>query len=450
MRVAIVGGGIAGLAAAWELRGRADVTIFEPGSLGGCIRTSAFCGKPVDEAADAFLTRVPDAMSLCEEVGIRSELVAPSAGRSMLWWEGRLRSLPAGLVLGVPGQIKSVLASGILSPAGAARASLDLVLPRRQSRGPLTVRELVAGRFGYEVADRLVDPLVGSIYAGWTGNLGAEEVVPQLVAAAARSRSLMLGLRSNAPANGLPLFLAPQTGMGRLVDALGGLLEQSGTTFVSHTVDSVQATGAGVVVEPVGETFDAVVLATPARAAAKVLDAACGEIKTALMDVPTASVALATVAFAGVDLPPDVNGFLVPRGTGWLMTACSFGSNKWPHWSQRNLSVVRMSVGRYGDESALQLDDEDLCCRLTEELGEALGSTLRPVETRVSRWPNSFPQYLPGHASRMADVAVRLGRLLPTVSLAGSSYRGIGIPACIASGRHAARLAFERALSLAT
>jgi len=449
LKVAVVGGGISGLAAAWELREAADATLFEPGPLGGCIRTTPFNGKPIDEGADSFITRVPEAVNLCRQLGIESELVAPSAGRTLLWWNGRLRRIPDGLVLGVPSQLPSLVTSGILSPRGLARAALDLVLPSRRSPDGLTVRELVAERFGYEVADRLVDPLVGSIHAGWTGQLGAAEVVPQLVAAAEQSRSLMRALRRNGTAFGEPLFLAPQMGMGRLVSKLVDRLNKSGTTFVPHAVHSIQASDSGIVVEPMGECFDAMVLATPARAAGEVLGKACPDVKSQLTQVPTASVALVTVAIRGIDLPREVNGFLVPRETGGLLTACSFGSNKWPHWAGADHSVVRLSTGRYGDEAALELDDEELSGRLIEELSEAVGSTVIPVDVRVSRWSNTFPQYLPGHATTIARVEKSLERQLPVMALGGSSYGGIGIPACIASGKSAARLALHRAKSLA-
>jgi oxygen-dependent protoporphyrinogen oxidase len=437
LRVAVIGGGIAGLAAAWELRHHADITVFEPNQLGGCIRTTPFEGHLVDEGPDAFLTRVPDAVQLCQELGLAGELVAPSAGRSMIWSDGRLRPLPDGLVLGVPRQMGGVIRSGILSPAGVARAALDLVLPRRRPADTLTVRDLVADRFGAQVADRLVDPLVGGIHAGWTGELGAAEVVPQLVAAAARSRSLLLGLRRAPGADGGPMFLTPRGGVGRLVEMLSQSLQEVGAQFVAAAVAAIQpARHTQVLVSADAEPFDAAIVATPARAAARIL----GPDGTGpLTDLPTASVAIVTAALPGVALPAGVNGFLVPRPEGKLMTACSFASNKWPHWSDPGTALVRISVGRRGDQSALELPDDELVSRLVEELGAALGFAISPTATRVSRWPDAFPQYLPGHAVRMADVERQLSRRLPTVSLAGATYRGSGIPACIASGRTAAR-----------
>lgn len=440
MKVAVIGAGIAGLAAAWELRQAAGVTVFDPDPAGGRIRTAPFRGLPVDEGPDAFLTRVPEAVSLCRELGIDGELVAPVAGRTMLWYRDRLRPLPEGLVLGVPRQLGPLAASGILSPVGLGRAALDLVLPRRRAPRGLTVRDLVADRFGSQVADRLVDPLVGGIHAGSTADLAAAEVVPQLVAAAERSRSLLLGLRQAAPSGPAgPVFLAPRGGMARLVEALVEQLRGAGAEFVTQAARSVRRERDGRLrVGPGGEVFDAVVIATPAAtAAALVADGAAA----GLASIPRASVALVTMAVSGVDVPEGVNGFLVPAGEGRLMTACSFASSKWPHWAAPGETVLRVSAGRYRGPSPLSLDDETLASRLAGEVAAALGRRLSVSEWRVSRWPDAFPQYRPGHRDLVARAEADLRRNLPRVALAGASYQGSGIPACIASGRRAARQA---------
>jgi oxygen-dependent protoporphyrinogen oxidase len=445
MRVAVVGGGIAGLAAAWELRGGAEVTVFEPVRLGGKILTSEFAGHLVDEGPDAFITRTPDALQLCQEAGIDAELVSPAAGRAELWLGGRLRPIPPGLVLGVPRQLGGVLRSRILSPVGIARAALDLVLPRGRPPATLTVRELVADRFGAEVADRLVDPLVGGIHAGSTATLGAAEVTPMIVAAAERSRSLLLGLR-HAPVaapEGSPVFATPRHGIGQLVGAVVEQLRAHGTRFAATGVDHVAAAPGGqIAVSPDPARYDAAVIAAPAATAASLLNLDGVED---LRRIPTASVVVATMAFDESIGSPGSSGFLVPRGEGRLITACSFGSNKWPQWADEGRSVVRVSAGRAGDERALDLGDDELTGRLVDELGQALGRPLAPTAVRISRWPGAFPQYEVGHAFRVQQLESTLGRALPTVALAGASYHGAGLPACIASGRRAARAVFEQA-----
>lgn len=440
----MVGGGISGLAAAWHLREHAEVTVFEPGRLGGCINTSSLGGVTVEEGPDAFLTRVPDAVGLCRELGIDADLVAPAAGQAAVWWRGRLRPLPEGLVLGVPNRVGAVARSGILSPGGALRAAMDLVLPATPPAGDDTVRDLVRRRFGDQVADRLVDPLVGGIHAGWTGELGAAETVPQLVEAARRSRSLLLGLRSTTPAArpASPVFLTPRRGLSSLVDALVDRLRAAGVSIVADRVRSVRSEGGAVALDVESRPFDAAVLATPAPTAAQLIGG--GAAAGMLDSIPAASVALVSVIVENAGIPDGLSGFLVPRGQGKAMTACSFSSNKWPDRSViegKRVTVVRLSAGRHGDSAALEMDDHSLVVRLVNELGQALGQPVAGGEARVSRWPGSFPQYLPGHASRVAAIEDALRAEQPGVFVAGASYRGSGIPACIASGRAAAESA---------
>jgi oxygen-dependent protoporphyrinogen oxidase len=446
--VAVVGGGVAGLAAAWELRTRTEVTVYEPGHLGGKVLTSDFCGRPVDEGPDAFITRQPAALELCQQLGLDGDLVAPAAGRSLLWWNGKLRPLPEGLALGVPTQLGSLATSGLLSPAGVARAALDVVLPRRLDPAEASVRQLVADRFGAQVADRLVDPLVGGIHAGTTDQLGAAEVAPQLVTAAQRSRSLLRGLRGPRASPGSPLFLAPRGGTEaislRLVEALKG----DGVSFADTAVTAMAAVGAAgrpqVAVAPADDAFDGVVLAAPAPVAASLLAQPAPAEGAALAGIAYASVVLVTLMFPGDVAPPGVNGFLVPRQEGALMTACSFGSSKWPHWAPPGQTLVRLSAGRHGDARALELDDESLVERLSAELKRFTGWRADPAAWRVSRWADSFPQYSIGHERRVADVERGLAQHLPAVILAGAAYGGVGIPACVASGRRAATTLTER------
>lgn len=437
MRVAVIGGGIAGLAAAWQLRSEADVTVFEPSRLGGKIATEPFEGRDVDCGPDAFITRTPDGIALCAEVGV-DDLVAPQAGRTLLWWQGRLRALPDGLVLGAPKRLLPLVRSGLLTPSGLLRAAADLVLPLRRLPDDVSVRELVAGRFGAQVADRLVDPLVGSIHAGSTKDLSAMTTVPQLVEAARRSRSLLLGLRraAQATSDGGPLFLAPRRGLGHLVERTIQGLDNAGVQFCPLSVTSLIRDGQRWRVEPGGEPFDAVVVATNATAAGRILSP---DGPSGLFEIPTASVALVTLGYPAIDLPQGVNGVLVPASTGWLMTACSFGSAKWPHWANPGRSILRVSAGRDRDTRALALGDEELVDRLAGEMATALGIRDQPHTWRVSRWPDSFPQYRVGHTAQVERITDELRRTYPKVTICGASYNGAGIPACISSGRAAAR-----------
>ena len=453
MRVAVVGGGISGLAAAWSLTSGpgAEVTVYEPGRLGGKLRTSEFAGHPVDEGPDAFLVRTPEATALCAEVGL-DDLVAPAAGRTLLWAGGRLRPIPEGLVLGVPGRLWPVVRSGLLSPLGMLRAGLDLALPRSPLGEDVSVGALVSGRFGRQVADRLVEPLLGGIHAAPLDELSTSVVAPHVLAAARSSRSLLLGLRraaAPAPGGGGPVFLAPRGGMASLAAAVLEGLRSRGVAFRAEAVSEVSAGAGGVTVtsgEAGADRFDAAVLALPAPAAARLLGPAA---PAGLGSIPFTSVAVLAVAVPRSQWSPPAgfNGFLVTGADRRLMTACSFFSNKWPGGRDPDAdSVIRISAGRFNDRRVDELGDEELTGRLISELGQAVGVAVQPSATRLSRWPGSFPLYRVGHAAAVQ----RIGRDLAAgtggrVALAGSSYGGAGIPACIRSARAAAGAVLEAA-----
>jgi oxygen-dependent protoporphyrinogen oxidase len=446
LRTAVVGAGIAGLAAAWDLRGQAEITIFEPGRLGGKILTSTFEGREVDCGPDAFLTRIPDAVALCADAGV-DDLVSPQAGRTLIWWRGRLRPLPEGLVLGAPRRLGPLVRSGLISPPGLVRAAGDLVLPRRSFGADISVRELVSARLGPEIADRLVDPLVGGIHAGHTDELSAATTVPQLLHAARSSRSLVAGLRKlGGPPGDAPPFLAPRQGMAALVGKLVSGLEAAGASILPVGVDSIAREGQRWRVEPAGGLFDSVVLATDSATAARILGPDGPE---GLSRIGRASVVLVTLGYTALETPPGVNGILVPASAGLLMTACSFGSAKWPHWANPGHAVLRVSTGRDRDRRPMSLDDDELVDRLAGEVAAALASSLTPSAWRVSRWPDSFPQYRVGHGTLVSSITEGLRRHFPGVAICGASYHGAGIPACIASGRQAAGVAREAARAMA-
>jgi oxygen-dependent protoporphyrinogen oxidase len=229
--------------------------------------------------------------------------------------------------------------------------------------------------------------------------------------------------------------------MGRLVDRLVEALGQRGVRFETLAVSRIIGEkGGAVMVEPFG-AFDAAVVATPAGVATDLVLDSAPDASDELRGIRSASVVLATFAYrrSEIAVPDGTSGILVAAGEGRLMTACSFGSAKWPHWSDRDTMVLRVSAGRAGDERALQLPDDDLVDQLQRDVAGALGTTASPFHWRVSRWREAFPQYEVGHRTRVERIEAALRRDLPGVALAGASLRGSGIPACIASGRQAAR-----------
>jgi oxygen-dependent protoporphyrinogen oxidase len=452
--VVVVGGGIAGLAAAWELVGRGvEVLLLDAADrVGGKIRTAPLDGADIDAGPDAWLARVPWATELAGEVGLGDELVHPATGGAHLWLGGRLRRLPEGLVLGVPSAAGPVVRSGLLSPVGLLRAGLDLVLP---SDGPAVdepVGALVRRRMGREVLEKLVDPLVGGINAGDADVLSLAASVPQLAAASAGSRSLALGLRAArraAPSNpSAPAFSALPGGLERLPRAVAAAATAAGATIrTGARVVGLARSGSGWRVDvatgdgPV-EAVDAagVVLAAPGPVTGGLLGPVAPSAGATLAALPYASVALVTMALPAdaVPGPLDGTGFLVPRTEGRLMTACSWASSKWAHLHRPGRVLLRVSAGRHGDDRALRMGDDELVTRLVGELGSAMGLRRAPDAVEVHRWPGAFPQYLPGHLDRVAAASAELAALGGGVAVAGAALRGVGIPACIASGRAAA------------
>jgi protoporphyrinogen/coproporphyrinogen III oxidase len=452
-RVAIVGGGITGLATAWFIRTRAgrqvEVTVLEGSErLGGKVRTGQFAGQPIDLGPDTFLARVPWATELCREVGLEEDLVAPATGRAYVWARGRLRPLPEGLVLGVPVRFWPVAASGLLTPAGLARAALDLVLPARPRAGgqdnDASVAEVVGARLGRQALEVLVDPLIGGINAGRSDRLSLNAVAPD-VAGAAKGRSLILGLRaarrrSPSSAEG-PVFLSVAGGLERLVERL----EQMGRPEVrprTHVtgVDTAPDGSFRLALGPGGSlAAEAVVLAVPAFAAADILRHAAPEAASELDAIRYASVAIATLGYRPPDVPRplDGSGFLVPRSEQHLLTACTWSTSKWPGLRRSGLVVLRCSAGRDGDDRAERLDDDALVERLHGELAAALGLRAPPVERLVVRWPRSFPQYDVGHLARVDRIEAALADL-PGVVVAGAAYRGLGLASCVRQAEQAA------------
>lgn len=443
-RVAVVGGGITGLATAWFLAGRADVTLIEADArLGGKIRTAELGGVPVEAAPDAFLGRVPWAADLCRALGLGDELVTPATSSAFVKVGERLCPLPRGQVFGVPTALRPLLASGVLSPAGVARAALDLALPRTRLGPDPSVADVIRPRLGREVLERLVEPLVGGIHAGRADRLSLAATARPLADAARRNRSLVLGLRS-LPASppGAPLFLSLAGGLERLVDRLREVLAASATLR-----PGTRATGLArlegsrwrLTCQPGPDVdADAVVITTPAAVTAGLLREVAPGAAATIATIRYASVALTTLGYrpSAVGRPLEGSGYLVPRSEGLLHTACTFATTKWPALTGSGLVMVRVSAGRDGDDRAGQLDDGELVARLHAEVAPVIGARDRPVTSMVNRWPGALPQYDVGHQARVEAIEAALPA---GVAVAGAAYRGLGIAACVQQAEEAAR-----------
>jgi oxygen-dependent protoporphyrinogen oxidase len=442
-RVVVVGGGISGLATAHALAGLLPAASIEievreaTDRLGGKLLTTPFAGLPaVDEGADAFLARVPEGADLARRVGLGHALTAPTDAGAAVLSGGRLHPIPTGLMLGVPAGVVGLAASGLLSWRGKLRAALEPLVPARDPDD--SIGALVRGRFGDEVHERLVDALVGAIYAADTDRFSLA-MVPQLATLAADGRSLLLSARKRRrtapPATG-PLFFAPSAGMGALAGAVAAAAGENGVTIrTSATVGELAADGSRWRVD--GDAADAIVLATPAAATAPLLAAAAPEAARLLATMDHAGVVVVTLAADA--LPPQFHGYsgyLIPKPEQADVTAVSFGSQKWAHWRpEHGGEILRVSLGRDG-LPVPDVDDDDLVDLVVGRVGRHLGVDLRPTEVRVSRWPASFPQYRPHHREWLAGVDAALP---PGLFATGASYRGIGVPACIADAEATAR-----------
>ncbi|WP_251050241.1 protoporphyrinogen oxidase [Streptomyces sp. ISL-86] len=452
--VVVIGGGIAGLAVAHRLLADgARVTLLEAGPrLGGKLHAGELAGLPVDLGAESVLARRPEAVELARAVGLGDALQPPATATAHLWTRGALRPMPRGHVMGVPGDLVPLAASGVLSAEGMARIEAEHALPPAEIGEDVAVGEYVAARLGREVVDRLVEPLLGGVYAGNAYRISMRAAVPQLFEAARTHTLLGDGVRdlqrkaAQQPQAAGPVFAGIDGGIGRLPLAVAEACRSAGARILTGTpVREVVRTAEGwrVIADAEAIEADGVVLATPAGPAARLLDGLAPAAATELRAVEYASMALVTMAFRRSDLPDSItgggaSGFLVPPVDGRTIKASTFSSNKWS-WSGADpeLFLLRTSVGRYGDEKDLTREDAELVEVSLDDLGEAVGLAARPVASTVTRWDGGLPQYPVGHLDRVARIRAAVAAL-PGLEVCGALYDGVGIPACVASAGKAA------------
>ncbi len=422
--------------------------------LGGPLRSDVVAGRAVDIGPDGFLGRRPEAIDLCKELGLADALTPIAARGASVWARGRLRPVPEAHALGIPTRFWPTARAGDLGVRGVLGLARDAVLPRPDVRGPIgdrAVGPLVARKLGQQVVDVLVDPLIGGIHAGSVDDMSAAATFPPLLAAAQRRGSLMRALRAEVPAPdpaGPPLFWSLRGGMASLVQALATCLRERGVDVrLSAPAEQLERAGDAWSVWSAGEAAraDAIVLATPAPATATLLRHHEGDAAGLLQAIDYASVVVATFCVDTGNVPSPLygTGFLVPRHTphkgreAWAVTACTFLDRKWPHLARDGEVLLRASLGRIDDKRPAGWSDDEILERAWDELGALLGVDGVPKEAVVVRHPDALPQYRVHHLLRTAGVEAAVARL-GGVALAGAAYHGVGIPACIASGRAAA------------
>lgn len=455
LRVVVVGGGIAGLAAAYELGQRlpaAEILLLEGSrQIGGKLRIAELAGHPVDVGAEAMLVRHPDGVALARAVGLGGELISPLTITAQVLADGARHRLPTGTMMGIPGDVAAVRATGILSDGALrqveAEPFADKLAPFAED---VSVACLVRQRLGEEVLDRLVEPLLGGVYAGRTEHLSVAATMGALWARLHRAGgSLVEAARALAPRREpgtapQPVFTSLVGGLGRLA----GTVAERGRFQVRTgvTVRSIRRTATGFQLEcgpvPATELIDAsaVVVALPSSKAAIVLDRLSPPASRELAAIETASMAIVSLAFDGVS-PPSGSGLLIGAREGFATKAITLSSQKWPG-APAGLTLLRASIGRVGETAHLHRDDADLTDLVVGELGPLLGIRARPVDALVTRWGGGLPQYDVGHLERVARIRAAVAAV-PGLALCGATYDGIGIPACIGSARRAVQSVIE-------
>ena len=456
--VVVIGGGIAGLAAAFYLRDEpVRVTVLEGSPrLGGKLSASDVAGVSMDEGAEAMLARRPEGIGLIEAAGLAADLVPAGVTSSAIYTRGVLRPLPRRQFMGVPADIDELAASEVVSGEGVARARAESAPPFDGADASVT--QYIGARLGVEVVDRLVDPLLGGVYAGRSEDLSFQATLAPLAAAArahptlteAAAALLPPAAPASSPDNSkkpAPIFVTLTTGLGALPEAVA---KASGADVrLNAMVRELARTQAGwrltigSAADPEYLNADAVILATPAAPTARLLKRPAAEAAAELERIPYASMAIITLAFRAGDFPAQQrSGYLVPAVDGRAVKAATFSTVKWPHLARaadpgHPVHIVRCSVGRSGDVAVLQRDDDDLAVLAAAELAESIGVTAQPVAHRVTRWGGGLPQYNVGHLGRVARIRAAVAAQ-PGLAVAGAAYDGVGIPACVATARQAA------------
>jgi protoporphyrinogen/coproporphyrinogen III oxidase len=452
-RLVVVGAGITGLAAAFEWRRRrpdGEVVVLEAGDrIGGKLDRVELAGHWYDTGPEAMLARVPEAVQLVERLGLADRLVAPATTQAAVVLPDGRFPLPAGTVLGVPASADGL--DGVLTPDGVARVAAEADLPPLTpdddlARHDVAVGALLRARLGDEVVDRLVEPLLGGVYAGRADELSLRATMPQLAAhlpaagsvlgAAAAARDA--GARSRFDA-GSPVFVTVTEGIGSLPAAL---VAASGAEVRLRTpAHGLVRTPSGFELSigranaPERLSADAVLVTAPAPKAARLLAGVAPGAVEPLQGIPYASMAVVAMAFPAQEVAAG-SGLLVPPVTGRLVKGVTVSSRKWPHLDGGHL-LVRSSVGRFRDERELQRDDDDLAAAVVADVADLLQlSRPEPVATRVVRWGGGLPQYLVGHQERVDAVRAAVSAV-PGLAVAGAAFRGVGVPACIRDAYHA-------------
>jgi len=458
-RIAIIGGGIAGLSAAYELElhrkqgAEIDYALYEASPrLGGVLQTERVEGCLIEAGPDSFLTEKPWASDLCRELGIADQIIGSNdaARKTYIVLNNRLVPMPDGLMFLVPTQILPTILSPLFSIPAKIRMARELFYPAHDVSNPThgedeTVAAFVERHYGKEMVERLADPLLTGVYGGQASELSVRAVLPRFADMEAKYGSLsraMLAATKKAPSNATPrpIFSSMRDGMQSLIDAIIPRLDPR-RIRTGVQIQEIQRREYGWLVntDAGGSSFDAVILAVPTPAAATLIRHSAPELAQELAEIRYSSSVTAALIYddaIAAHLPPGF-GFLVPRSENKRLLACTFVHNKFPHRAPESRCIVRCFLGGSRDEAALSLTNDEILATLRRELEDILDLTAAPLGARVYKWPKSMAQYGVGHLDRLERIR-QLLQETPRLTLAGNGYKGIGVPDCVRSGREAA------------
>ena len=455
-QIAIIGGGISGLSAAFALEKQRrngsllNYVLFESSPrLGGVLVTDHVDGCLIEAGPDSFLTEKPWASDLCREIGLGDQLIGSNDAdrKTYILVKGRLVVIPDGLMFMVPTKILPTVFSPLFSLGAKLRMAGEWFHPPRKAVGDESVAAFVERHYGPEMVDRLADPLLSGVYGGEASHLSVRAVLPRFAEMEAKSGSLgraMLASRRKMAAmpkiSAKPLFTSLRDGMQQMVDALVSRLTPSALQ-VNAPVAAIQRRDQNWMVSANGQSssFDAVILATPATRVAGLAQEFGGELVAELAGIQYTSSITVNLGFDGTvraALPPGF-GFLVPRSEGRQMLAATFVHNKFPHRAREDRALLRCFIGGAHSAQAFKLSDDDLVQIVREELRQIIGLVAPPLFSRIYRWNGAMAQYGVGHLDRLQRIEDLVAGL-PGLALAGNGYRGIGVPDCIRSGGEAA------------
>lgn len=452
-RVVVIGAGVTGLAAALRVRERdpaLEVSVFEAAArAGGTVATERTDGFLVETGADSVITEKPWALALATRHGFADRLIGTSEGerRTYVVHGGRLHALPDGFLMLAPTALGPLVASPLFTLRGKLRMGLDLVLPRRRDRGDESLASFVRRRLGREALDRVADPLVGGIYTADPERLSLAASMPRFLDLERKYRSVIVGLRagaSTAARHGAGarygLFASHRDGMGGFVDEMVRRLP-AGTLRLRARVDALAREGGHwqLLADGTPMAADAVIVAVPAYAAARLLAPLDAALARELDAIEYASAAAVTLGYRQTDLRGGLRGFgfVVPHTEGRTVIACTFASRKYAGRAPEGSELLRAYVGGARRPEIVERSDDELIATVRDDLRVLAGITAAPVLARVARQRRAMPQYAVGHLDRVAAIERRLDAW-PGLQLAGAAYRGVGIPDCIRSGETAA------------